>query len=122
VLTDAIVPELLLQLPPAVASLRDVVVPTHIPRLPDIGAGDTFTVTTAVLVQPVPSEYVIVAVFGPRIPVTSPDAPTVAMVGSLLVHTPPAGVLTSDVVEPSHTVIVPVIADGAVVTVAIAVL
>jgi hypothetical protein len=55
-LTVAIPGALLLQLPPGVASASVVVVPTQIPRLPVIKAGDMFTVTVAVLIQPVPSE------------------------------------------------------------------
>jgi hypothetical protein len=60
-------------------------------------------------------------VLRPNTPVTSPEASTVATAVLLLLQVPPAGVLTSVVVEPSHTLIVPVIADGAVVTVTIVV-
>jgi hypothetical protein len=55
-LTVAVPVALLLHAPPGVTSFNVVVVPTQIPRLPVISAGDMFTVTTAVLTQPVPSE------------------------------------------------------------------
>jgi hypothetical protein len=49
----------------------------------------------------------------PATPVTIPlDEPTVALATVLLVHVPPASVLESAVVAPTHTVDVPVIAAG----------
>jgi hypothetical protein len=35
-------------------------------------------------------------------PVTTPDEPTEAMVGALLVHVPPVGVAVNVMVEPTH--------------------
>src|SRR3569833_1461543 len=79
----------LLQLPPVVVSLSVVVEPTHNTGVPVITAGDVFTVTVAVLVQPVPSEYVTVAT--PEFwPVTTPAASTVNIDVLLLVHVPPS--------------------------------
>jgi hypothetical protein len=46
------------------------------------------------------------------IPVTIPEASTVACAVLLLLHVPPAGVDASDVVSPIHTEGVPAIADG----------
>ena len=49
----ASVPSLLLQVPPAVASLSEVVKPTHTLAVPLIEPGSAFTVTTVVVLQPV---------------------------------------------------------------------
>ena len=55
-------------------------------------------------------------------PVTTPDAaPTVAVAVLLLVQVPPDGLLDTVVVLPMHKVESPVIADGALLTVTIAV-
>jgi hypothetical protein len=48
-------PLLAIHVPPAVASVRGVVSPTHTWRLPFITPGSGFTVTVAVTIQPVPS-------------------------------------------------------------------
>ena len=45
-----------LHVPPVVTSLRTVVDAAHTLVVPEIAAGAGFTVTTAVTVQPVPSE------------------------------------------------------------------
>ena len=46
-------------------------------------------------------------------PVTIPDVPTVPMAGLVLLQVPPAVISVSDVVEPAHTVGVPVMLPGA---------
>ena len=51
--TEAIVVELLLHVPPPVASVNMVVSPEHTAVLPVIGAGNAYTVTDTVCVQPV---------------------------------------------------------------------
>lgn len=59
----------------------------------------------------------MVAVPAPA-PETMPDEePTVATPVALLLHVPPVGLQLSVVVDPSHTVVVPVMDPGAVVTV-----
>ena len=52
--TDAVPGALLLQVPPAVASDNKVVDPEHTVRVPNIAVGSGSTVTTAVVVHPVP--------------------------------------------------------------------
>ena len=51
--TEAIPDALLLHVPPLVASLKPVVNPWHTVKVPRIGVGKAFTVTTAVMMQPV---------------------------------------------------------------------
>jgi hypothetical protein len=93
----------LLQLPPVVAFVAVVVEPTQVARLPPIVAGNGLTVSVTELEQPVVSVHIIVTVPA-EIPVTIPeDEPTVAMAVLLLDQVPPAGLLVSVVVEPSHT-------------------
>jgi len=50
-------------------------------------------------------------------PVTTPEALTVAVARGRILHVPPAGVSPRLVVEPTHTVVVPVIAVGVAFTV-----
>lgn len=101
VATDGV---LLLQVPPVVVLLTVVVCPTHTCSVPAIAAGSGFTVTVAVRIHPVPSEYVIVAVAAVVLPVstplTVPIPSTVATVVLLLAQVPPAVVVLSDVVAP----------------------
>ena len=54
VLMVAMLLGLMLQVPPTVALLRLVVLPTQVVRVPVIAAGRSLTVTTVVRVQPVP--------------------------------------------------------------------
>ena len=54
-------------------------------------------------------------------PVTSPEPDTVPTAGVELLHAPPGVVLLSVVVSPTHTDVVPVIADGMPFTVTTAV-
>jgi len=114
--TVAIAVLLLLHVHPAGVVVSVVVRPTHKLVLPVIGVGNGLTVTVAVAAHVVGNVYVIVAVPGAGVeetPLTSPvPATTVAIAVLLLVHTPPVGELPRAVVCPSHTVGVPVIADG----------
>lgn len=51
-------------------------------------------------------------------PVTTPvDAPTVATEGLLLLHVPPAVASANVTVDPIHTAVLPLIADGRALTV-----
>jgi len=105
---------LLLHVPPAVASVSASVDPAHTGAFPVIAEGCAFTVTTAVVKQPVLIEYVIVAVPGDTADATAPEYDTVATDVLLLVHdTPPPVASDRKVDEPTHTVSVPSIADGA---------
>src|ERR1043165_2201601 len=88
-LTVATVTLLLLQIPPSVGSLRVVVDPSQTLATPDIAPGTVLTVTTVVVRQPEPREYVITAVPA-DIPVTTPVVtPTVAIALVLVLHVPP---------------------------------
>ena len=55
-------------------------------------------------------------------PVTMPDVPIVATPVLLLAHVPPLVIEDRVVVDPAHTVVVPVIAAGSAFTVTVAVL
>jgi hypothetical protein len=111
---------LLNHVPPLVAELNVVVAPEHIASVPVIAAGEATTVTTAVTKQPLDKTWEIVAV--PVVtPETTPDMDTVAITELLLVQVPLPDELNV-VVETSHRVVVPVIADGVANTVAAAVL
>ena len=112
---------LLFHVPPDGVEFNAVVKPAHTAAMPVIEEGFAFTVTTAVLRQPVLSVYVIVDV--PAVePVTIPvDEPIVALL-LLLLQTPPDGVEFNVVVKPAHTLSVPVIEEGLGLTVTTAVL
>ena len=84
--------------------------------------GLEFTVTTALILQPVLSVYIILSV--PAVlPITTPvPEPTDALpVPATLLHVPPAGVEFNVVVKPMHTFNVPVIVVGLALTVTTAV-
>ena len=51
--TDAIPEALVLHVPPEVASVSEMVEPAHTEEAPDIAAGNAFTVTVVVAMQPV---------------------------------------------------------------------
>lgn len=109
---------LTLHVPPALAFVSVIDELSHTVLAPPIAAGLGFTVTTTETVQPVPNEYIIVDVPGVN-PLTSPVAePTVATLVALLVHAPPPGD-DKVVVAPAHTLAVPVIGDGADITVTV---
>ena len=104
---DAIVVADELHVPPAVLSLSMEVIPAHMDVMPVIAEGSAFTVTTALLVQPRPSAYVIVAV-PPAMPVTLPlRASILAMAVLLLLHDPPPDELLSAAAVPTQKAITP---------------
>ena len=108
-------------MPPPGVEATPVVKPTHTLNVPVIVVGFELTVTTVVLIQPVPSAYVMVDV--PNVlPVTTPVDGSMLALPLLLVHVPPAGVELSVVVRPTHITGVPVIVVGFGLTVTIAVL
>jgi hypothetical protein len=116
-LTVAFVVLLLIQLPPVVVVLNAVVAPTHTIGVPVIAAGVALTVTTLVVMHALLPRYVIVAVPA-AMPVTvALVSGTVAILVLLLLHVPPPVADGSVVVAPSHTMPVPIIADGKALTV-----
>jgi hypothetical protein len=112
----------LAQVPPPGLPLSVVVEPTQTLALGlAIIVGNGFTVTTAVMRQPVGAVYVTKHVGAP-IPVTIPvDAPIFNIAGQALLHVPPAVAFVRLVVEPTQTDSVPPIAGGFGLTVAMAV-
>jgi len=110
----------LLHVPPPVASLNVVVDPSHTFNVPVIAAGIGLTVTVLVTKQPVPKVYDITDV-PPDTPVITPPAVIVATAGVALLHVPPPVASLKVVVEPAHTVAVPVMAAGNGFTVTVAV-
>ena len=113
--TDAVAGLLLLQVPPAVASLSDVVSPGHTLRFPRIAPGNGLTVTVVVIEHVVGNVNVIIEVLGTNtdIPVTTPDdEPTIAIPVALLVHVPLPDASDKDVVKPEHTLFIPSMAVG----------
>jgi hypothetical protein len=108
--------------PPPVASPRPVVGPTQRLSVPLMGAGDGFTVTVAVVEQPPGSVYPIITAVAADTPVTRPEvSPTVASVVAPLLQVPPGVASYRTVVNPTHTLIVPVMAAGSGFTVTVAV-
>jgi hypothetical protein len=100
---------LLLHVPPVTALLNVMADPAQIEAGPDIDDGDWFTVTT-VVTKPPEAVYVIVTV-PVDTPVTIPvPLPAVAIVLSLLLHTPPVVASLNVMFAPAHTVVGPVIA------------
>ena len=112
--TVATVVVALLQVPPAVALLNIVVVPGHKVVVPDIGPGGAATVTVTVVVQPVADDVNLITDVPTATPVTAPVAATTvaAVVVALLQVPPPTAASVNAVVEPTHTLVVPVIAGG----------
>lgn len=111
----------LLHVPPGVALDNNDVVPWQMLIEPVMDAGIGCTVNTDVVKHVLGKVYVITVVPGAGVadtPVTRPvPKPTVAIAGMLLVHVPLATGWLNVVVNPSHTLSVPVIATGAGVTV-----
>jgi hypothetical protein len=99
----ASVPSLELQVPPPDASLNDVVKPTHTLAVPAIAPGNGLTVTTDVILQPVGSKYVIVAVPEPAAVTIPEEEPMVAIAPLLLLHIPLAVASVNDVADPRQT-------------------
>ena len=102
---------LLLHVPPVVASVSVVVVPEQMVKVPEIGLGRGFTVTTEVVLQPNVVNVIDEVPPVPK-PLTVPVPVTVATPVLLLVQVPPPEASLSVVVAPSQTVSVPVIATG----------
>lgn len=106
----------LLHVPPVVTLVSVVVLPIHSVLVPVIATGSALTVMLLAARQPVLNVYVIDAVPGVR-PVTIPVLlPAVATDVFPLVQVPPP-VFDSVIVDPGHTVVTPVIADGKALTV-----
>jgi hypothetical protein len=117
-LTTVATPVLALaHVPPVVPSVRVIVEPTHTGDDPGIADGVVLTVTTVVVVQPVPREYVIIDV-PDIIPVTTPVPPTtVATVVVPLVQVPPVVPSVKVIVVPAQKADEAEIAPGNVFTV-----
>jgi len=106
----------LLHVPPPVASLSEVVCPTHTDSVPDIVAGCVSTVTMVVTAQ-LPMAYDITVVPAPM-PVTTPVADTVPVAVVALLHKPPDVASVSASVNVWHIgPVLPVMATGCVFTV-----
>lgn len=112
-LTLAMVAALLLHVPPGVTSLRPIVAPWHTALLPVMAAGAGFMSTVRALEQPEDNVNTISALPA-LIPVTVPDASTIAL-GDSVDHVP-ALILLSVVVVPGQTTAVPVMAAGCALT------
>ena len=103
---------LLVQVPPALVLPRVVVKPAHTFMVPVMAAGNGLTVTAIVIWQPVVGNIYDIVAVPADIPVTIPLVkPITAAVVLLLVHVPPPASVNA-VVRPTHTLFVPVIADG----------
>lgn len=118
----AIEKSLLLQVPPAVASVSVEVAPVQMfsepPMLATVGSG--FTVTVAERLQPVERVYVIAEVPDER-PDTIPEEDPIDADDPAAVHVPPDVASLRVVVDPTHTLSVPVMATGSGLTVTVAV-
>src|SRR5204862_639672 len=109
--------------PPEVPSVSVIVAPAaHTTPGPPMGSGIGLTVTVAVLMQPVPSVYVIIATPTFTPPTTPVPDPTVAMNVLPLLQVPPGVTSARVVVNPIHTFMVPVMVAGSGLTVTVAVL
>ncbi len=127
VLTVAAAVLLLLQLPPAAASVSRVEEPLHIAEAPEIvpALGSALTLKVAVVLA-VPQLLVTVyniLVLPAVMPATLPPVLTVATAILLLLQVPPEVASARRVAEPAHILSVPVMdpADGSGLTVTVAV-
>ena len=103
---------LLLQVPPP-PSLKVALNPTHIVVIPEIEFGNGFTITVLVLIQPVPSVYVIVVVPDNTLAtIPEPERVIVATAVLLLLHVPPPVTSLKDVDWPRQIFELPVIDAG----------
>ena len=109
---------LLVHAPPLVVELKLVFDPEQTLKDPVIVAGLAFTVTGVLVRQPVGNTYVIVDVPG-LAPVTTPVVPFIVALPLLLLQVPPAGPELNAVVNPTHTLVVPVIVVGLALTVTV---
>ena len=118
-LIPAIEGSLLVQLPPIVASLKIVFLPTQTVVVPVIGAATGLTSMVAVVAHPMPEVYVAVAI-PPDTPVTIPEAEPMVAINVLLIAQLPGPAASVNVpVEPTHTFVAPDIGAGAGATVTI---
>jgi len=102
----------LVHVPPVIKSFSRFEVPAHSVVVPVMGAGVTFTVTSADVRQPVASVYVIMAVPGDA-PVSVPEpAPIVATTVLLLLQVPVPVRSVRLVDDPWHTCEAPPIVAG----------
>ena len=102
----------LLQVPPALASLKFVVAPTQTELLPVIAAGSGFTVSVADVAHPVVSLYPMITVPAAT-PVATPVLETIVAIPVLLLdHDPPVVLSVSPVVSPMQTARLPLIDAG----------
>ena len=103
--TVATVVVLLAQVPPVVPSVKVIVEPAQNAVEEEIADGVVLTVTTAVAVHPVPSDYVIIDV-PDKTPVTTPVLlPTVATVVVPLDQVPPVVPSVNVMVEPAQNAV-----------------
>lgn len=109
--TLAIEGALLVQLPPGVASLNDAEPFTQSGVVPnmEVGIGVTTIAVDAAVPQPLLYDIVMLP---PATPVTKPVLSTEPMVLSVLLQLPPGDVSLSCVVDPWHTVVVPLMLAG----------
>jgi len=115
--TEAVPDAALLQVPPVTELAKVVVSVEHTVDAPVIAAGTGFTVNGVDTAQPVGSVNVMVTVPA-EFPVTTPvPEPTDASVGLLLLHVELPEPSVSVVVDPTHTLVVPPIAEGSALTV-----
>jgi len=100
----------LLHKPPGVASVSSAVNPAHTSAVPPIEAGNGFTVTIVVVIQPVGNVYDTTAVPALK-PVTVPPVSDTAIIVYSVDHVPPPASL-SVIDEPTHKGTFPEIASG----------
>jgi hypothetical protein len=104
---------LLAHVPVPVELLSVVDISSHTLNVPVIVAGNGFTVTVLLIVQPVDVSVNVIFAVPAALPVTTPvAASTLAIPKLLLDHVPAPDVLVSEVLLPIHTSAVPVIALG----------
>jgi hypothetical protein len=109
---------LLTHVPAPDASLSVTVAPGHMESVPATAAGNGFTVSTFVVVQPVDvSVNVIVVVPAVTPPIVPVAAPIVAVAGVLLTHVPAPDASVKVVVVPGQTERAPLMAAGNALTV-----
>jgi hypothetical protein len=118
---------LLLHMPPDEPELNDVISPEHTVVMPVIAVGNAFTFIVAVAIQPVAAKVYVIRDVPALTPVaTPPPAPgpgvIVATPVVALLQVPPGVASLNVVVEPTQTIVVPVIAAGSGFTVTVVVM
>ena len=96
---------------PADVSLTDVVKPGHTTSVPEIAPGKPFTVTISLRVQPSEEVNVMIAVPTEK-PLTTPNVKLTGATVILLLLQVPAEESVRLVVEPTHTVAIPLMDGG----------